>query len=707
MKTTTLFISFLVLISFKVHAQKEYTNWRFGNRAGIAFSNGAEPVNFSDMTSLEGCATISDNNGNLLFYTNGVEVWNNNNDIMPNGSGLLGDVSTSQSSLIIKKPGSSSIYYIFTLDKRGYDSGLNYSEVNMSLDVGLGDVTTNKNIQIEQGPLTEKMTFTRHGNGTDFWVIVHKLNSSEFLAYQVSSSGVSLTPVVSDPGAIYSTYYGTMKISSSYDRMASTNGKTVEILDFNNATGIFSNPISTYNLTNALNYGIEFSPNGQFLYVSDVINPEENSGLTDSSVYQLDISSNVISTISNSKQIIQLSSLYSYGSIQMAINGNIYIAKTLEKDLDVIDDPDNLGVECHYIENGITLNNKVSNYGLPQIIPSNKLLDMNVYIDCSSYETIFSIDFDEPIDDLIWDFGDGETSTQENVSHIYTSAGIYKVTLTVNSGSFCKTIESRVVIPGFPNTDNIPNLEICDDESNDGVGVFDLASHSEAIIPEDTGSYVFSYHLNETEAQNNINPLGDLYENTTNYQELFVRLEAVGNSDCFVVGSFLLIVNQFGTFENNEGEITISTQDGTQQNNSITINVEGGGIYLYSLNGIDYQSNPFFSNLGTGIYTVYIKDFSKCGVFKKKIPILDYPSFFTPNGDNIHDFWKIKFSEFEPDMEIFIFDRYGKLIKNLHPTSYGWDGNLKGEKLPESDYWFKVNRPSRGFQHTGHFTLKR
>ncbi|MGK4569084.1 T9SS type B sorting domain-containing protein [Flavobacterium sp. 3HN19-14] len=83
-----------------------------------------------------------------------------------------------------------------------------------------------------------------------------------------------------------------------------------------------------------------------------------------------------------------------------------------------------------------------------------------------------------------------------------------------------------------------------------------------------------------------------------------------------------------------------------------------------------------------------------------------YPMFFTPNGDGVNDNWKIKFSNLEPGLDVAIFDRYGKFIKQLYANGQGWDGTYNGHDEPSTDYWFVVKRPS-GKEYRGHFALKR
>jgi gliding motility-associated-like protein len=152
--------------------------------------------------------------------------------------------------------------------------------------------------------------------------------------------------------------------------------------------------------------------------------------------------------------------------------------------------------------------------------------------------------------------------------------------------------------------------------------------------------------------------------------------------------------------------VAIETDDWTDYHNSITILVNGSGQYEYSIDGVHYQDGPVFSGLETGVYDLYIRDKNGCGVTIQEFYLLNYPKFFTPNGDGVNDTWRIPFSSLEPEMEIFIFDRYGKFIVSFPPESPGWDGTYNGRPLPSTDYWFLVKRKD-GKEHRGHFTMKR
>ncbi|WP_177177168.1 T9SS type B sorting domain-containing protein [Flavobacterium urocaniciphilum] len=181
-----------------------------------------------------------------------------------------------------------------------------------------------------------------------------------------------------------------------------------------------------------------------------------------------------------------------------------------------------------------------------------------------------------------------------------------------------------------------------------------------------------------------------------------VVTENHGTTTCTSTKNFSVVNSNVATIQE------IISADWTDNNNTITVqlNSNSQGDYEYSLNGIDFQNSNNFDNLDPGEYTVYVRDKNGCGMVSEEIYLLMYPKFFTPNGDGYNDYWKIKFSENEPNLTIKIFDRYGKFIKQLGSNSIGWDGTYLGKDLPSSDYWFVVIREN-GKEYKGHFSLKR
>ena len=152
---------------------------------------------------------------------------------------------------------------------------------------------------------------------------------------------------------------------------------------------------------------------------------------------------------------------------------------------------------------------------------------------------------------------------------------------------------------------------------------------------------------------------------------------------------------------------SVTINDFSGNENSVLINYTGIGVYEFSLDGVHYQNSPYFINLPEGDYLVYIKDINGCGIpTPTRIYVLDYPRFFTPNGDSYNDFWKIKNSAKYPNMLLYIFDRYGKLITQVNPKGNGWDGTYNGQQIPADDCWFTIILNNDRI-NKGHFALLR
>jgi len=152
-------------------------------------------------------------------------------------------------------------------------------------------------------------------------------------------------------------------------------------------------------------------------------------------------------------------------------------------------------------------------------------------------------------------------------------------------------------------------------------------------------------------------------------------------------------------------DVKVNNFAGTE--NMATIYYIGNGNFEFSLDGNIYQDSPIFNGLGAGVYWATARDKNGCGISASyKFYILDYPRFFTPNNDGYNDTWKIKNLNFLPKSTITIFDRYGKLLKQLSTISNGWDGTIDGKQLPADDYWFAINFDNEK-TIKGHFSLKR
>jgi len=272
----TLIIVMCILANLSTSlAQNQFKTWYFGNNAGINFNNSPPtPLTDGKVNTREGCATISDKDGNLLFSTDGRVAYNRKHEIMPNGKDLHGNSTSTQSAVIVQKPGSDVVYSLFTLDHTSGTYGLLYSEVDMSLQSGLGDIGSVKNVAVTTNTC-EKLVAVKHADNQRFWIIVHLEGNNRLLSYLLDDKGLSTTPVVTDLGSSgnypSSSCIGYMKCNAEGTIIASANyaNKNVEIFKFNNSTGKLSDMISLSPPSLQFPYGVEFSPNGNYLYVSE------------------------------------------------------------------------------------------------------------------------------------------------------------------------------------------------------------------------------------------------------------------------------------------------------------------------------------------------------------------------------------------------------------------------------------------------------
>lgn len=329
---------------------------------------------------------------------------------------------------------------------------------------------------------------------------------------------------------------------------------------------------------------------------------------------------------------------------------------------------------------------------------------------------------------------------------------------------------AEVTLSTSNNTIIVAPIEICDfDNEQDGLSQFDLTSDITAIVLNGLPSgLTVDYYLTLAEAQSEINPLATIFNNTAaNQQVIFAKIK--NGTDCYGIAPITLIINTFspsnfedetyilcddtiGTLEvdavfnsyewntsetspqitiNQTGSyfVTVTDSNGckatknftvessspptitsivindfSNTTNSILVNVSGNGDYIYSLNGIDFQESNFFTNVAANQYFLTVKDKNGCGFVLESVVVLDYPKFFTPNGDGFNDVWEI--NNLLPNAKINIFDRYGKLIKQMFGGGTGWDGTFNTNLLPSSDYWFQLDLGNNRVIK-GHFTLKR
>jgi gliding motility-associated-like protein len=438
------------LLSLSSFGQRQGNIWYFGNYAGLDFNSGVPvPLLNGAMSTNEGCATISNKQGNLLFYTNGVSVWNKNHATMPNGTGLLGNPSSTQCGVIVPRPAKNpTIYYIFSVDDHAGPSGFRYSMVDMTLNGGLGDVTVKNSLLLT--PTTEKVTAVRHANQRDIWVLTHQWNTNRFYAYLVDSLTLNTTPVMSSSGSVHSgstlNTMGYMKVSPDGDMLAcAIHGQSrVEVFKFNDTTGVVSNPIVLQLPSWQLTYGIEFSPSSQFLYVTTTQSKQ---------LHQFDMfAGNQAAIQASAVQLANYPAGGEFGGLQLARDGKIYMAVTGSPSLSVIRKPNEPAPACLYSHTSVSLGGRVSFYGLPTFVQSFfAAADFEFDYDCFGDSTSFFLTDTTEIDSVKWDFGDPSTgqdnySALMNPKHQFSGTDSFLVSLIYFGNNIIDTLSKYVVI---------------------------------------------------------------------------------------------------------------------------------------------------------------------------------------------------------------------------------------------------------------------
>lgn len=623
----------------------EASQWYFGNLAAIDFmSSPPQPISGSAMNTFYSTASIADANGNLLFYTNGVNIWNASHTVIPNGSGLLSAMNTNQGVIILKQPGTSTIYYVFYVYPNNCSSCMGttyYSIVDMSLAAGQGSVTT-KNAVLYTGEVTGKLTATRHCNGVDTWLIQKESfwwNSSQtgtatpnFRANLLSSAGINTTAVLS-PASTFTwnnwssgtwDYWGSVKVSpngkkiavSNYNNWTSLSNQNLysafELYDFDNSTGVVTNslslPIQTISTNWAGGWSVEFSPDGTKLYGS------RWTGVSNNHIYQWDLCAGSGTAIAASIYTLNTNTNNNnLASLQLAPNGKIYATNnTTAQTLDVINTPNMSGAACGYsigaqsTAPGVSLNslpNFMTSYLLQKPVTSPFTYTVNNSYGCQSAlfmspgipgvtmsgcaVTGYSLT------SLMWNFGDpasggNNISFQTNPIHAFTSLGTYTVELVLyySCGGGTDTLRQVVNI-------NQPCITV----NSTSITCANLGS---ATVQATGGIGPFSYTWMPT------NQSGSVAIGLAPGSYTLTVFDFGNNFTYTAQTAFTSLIPLTGNVSTTWSVACNGAKTGT---GSVT-NLSGGSgnqTYLWT-NGVDSYTTAFTNSLSAGIWSINVTD---------------------------------------------------------------------------------------------------
>ncbi len=452
-------------------SQGEWNKWYFGFHAALDF-NTVPPSGLpnSVLNSMSSTVSISDSLGQLLFYSDGYTIYNRNHQMMSNGFLLFGLGGV----FAFKEPGQDSIYYIFTVKAYGtpvITVGLYYSLINMNLNGGLGGVIPGyKNIPVTGADDAQGETFgVRHHNNKDVWIVARQFSSNQYTSYLISSSGISLSPVLSpsflpNPGIL-----GGIRIKLSQDGTkfcaigADSPLNVVELGNFNSLTGELT-PLFSFRPVNGAvpesPWYLEFSPNSKLLYVTG---PNNLAG----AIYQYDLAMTDSAHFMQSQIMVSTTTLLGSAALQIGPDGKIYQSFTGKDSLSVINNPNTRGIGCNYQSNAVSLyTGTFCHDGLPQFLQKYKAY-MHSNGNCQQDAVEFLTDIWPPPDSIQWNFGDPSSgsanfSTVANPFHSYSSAGNYTVELYVrhNDNRTDTTWQTITILPA-PQPALGPDQTIC------------------------------------------------------------------------------------------------------------------------------------------------------------------------------------------------------------------------------------------------------
>ncbi|MCK5822155.1 MAG: hypothetical protein KAH17_09715, partial [Bacteroidales bacterium] len=391
-------VAFLVIF-LNLQAQKEGDIWYFGNQAGLDFSGDYPfPLTNSQMNAPAGCTSIADSSGNLLFYSNGSTVWNQNHEILINGTGLFGDSLATMSANILPYPGDSTKYYLFTNRRYpGADSsyyGGHFYLLDFSVN-HLGRIRQELSSHTPDEAMTplatEKFMAIPYGKNADstngkagYWILTHQIQSNNFIIYQLDTTLREFGVFQAGSNNSTSTS-GYLKANRQGSQFALACWKWVQIFDFNNKTGEIKYRFHLYgddgkhrNTYQNRIYGLEFSPSGKYLF---------GTGIEDGIIYRWEVTRNNTRDVRKSTKYIREFPDGKYGALQLAPDGKIYVAKKGHDHLGVIQSPDRSF--SRFKDNGVRLIDTdtglggISQMGLPVNLPASwKLPEFQILHTC-------------------------------------------------------------------------------------------------------------------------------------------------------------------------------------------------------------------------------------------------------------------------------------------------------------------------------------
>ncbi len=759
---------------------KQHFNWIVGGFfPGPAQQNGAT-INFEGCESnvlenavgvqFEGQTAISDSEtGELLFYSNGLQVRNALGEPMSNGL-QIGVTNSKAQNLIVKKPGPGSLYYLFTPEPQAglvtntlipNLNGFTYTVIDMELNGGLGDIVSSANLLMPIGNC-EMVTGVYHQNGQDVWIIGHQYGNNTFFVFLLTSDGITSGPILSNVGPTILTFQPGNYANSNYDAIgelkASPNGEKLAfttffngytcLLDFNNETGEITNAIDLE--LGSAGYGTSFSQDNSKLYFSRVDATQGDlSFLNGGWLVQFDVTSNDATTIQESLVEI-FSSETGFRSLKLGPDGKIYVARSTlvaaglgSSYLGVINNPNESGLACNYVNDGVFLGENNGRWGLNNVIEDfYSCSEFSIGPDLGICEGD-SITLSAPPNQLSYLWNTGDTTS----TIVVNQSGTYWVTTSNTIGTFSDTLVVNNFIPQII-TISGPN-EICLDGLTTLVassGFSNYLWNNGNQTPEITvgaGNYLVTaidsngclssdtITINEVSSPS-INVSGDtnicLGETTLLSAEtgfvsyLWSNGETLSETTVGPGVYQIIAIDNLGCEASSEISVIASSPDasfiasnnpiygsGTTFNLINTSTEDSSPIVTWNWNFGDGVTsdleNPSHSYAQEGIYQIQLTVTNALGCVDTVIINFEVlgeiviPNIVTPNGDGFNDFFIIQNLDRTRSSDLVVYNRWGSVVYESENYQNNWSPN----DVVDSVYFYRLilagNETFTGFFH--------
>jgi gliding motility-associated-like protein len=732
-----------LLVGFSIHAQKEGVNWYSGDSVGLRFETKV-PIQLTDgiIPTAEGTSVMSDSVGNLLFYTDGITVWNANHDVVRNGNGLKGHLSSYQSALILKQP-ETHLYYIFTSSSINGsvtdNQGINFSILDLKANGGNGEITR-KNVKI-LGSSTEGITAKKVPGKEEYCIAAVEYGSPDLVLFSLNKSGVQLVRRVSVGNE---SFYGKSQIKFSrrgnyiafsqktqYWSKAKVYLIDIELDNMSVSEVRFIDHFATT--------GLEFSPNEKYLYIMGGPRQTFNYPNIKFGLYQVTVDSinNKVINSDCANLVYQTN-----GSATMAITpfGEIFLASltsNLEIAYDVIRNPNSFN-DCGF-ERGIQVfsDSKIVISSIPNICVDYTL---GSYIDAaeSCTDSLITLKVNRYYaDSVMWVIDDAylETIIYDTTQFRFETSGVHQVQAVLFYGEERDTVSLDLEIHEPPSINLGVDTLLCSGET------LELAVDSSSAVDSIRWSTV------TTTEQIAVSKAGEYRVTVSNKYCIasdtikveYISCELLFDSMCYGDNTIHLLddesidslrwvltdseelsnTNKLKHTYSNEGWQAVDLtayKNGLQKKLSDSVYITGMPNNYLADSLTICEPQPLIPNLSTsnfdsylwqdgtsskeiladysGVYTleleknscfaldstyVYVED-CKCAVY--------IPNSFSPNGDQLNDVFNVWTECDISDMSLEVYSRWGDKIIN---SQTGWDGTFQSAPCQNGVYLWQIS----------------